>query len=373
MTTLDQTEIRLAAALAIDLSADDIHRLDERIGRAMARPAASHRFAMPGARWFLRPLPLLAAIALLSGTVIGAASLLDRLVESQGMPGWRAAWEQAEVLDLEQTDDDVTIHLVRAYADLNQVLIGFTVSGLGAAPTADDGDAPALEWTAELLDPAGRSAETWATVRAGTGIDAADVSANVHTWDGHVTPDAGTWILTFTSVGYGGGTWTPGECDVDSTDPACADAATTDMVEGTWRFAFDLAAPSGVAVTPGIGATKDAATITLTELRISDTMIHAALALHVDGEEVDAWGWTEQEAVIRHDDASFAFTIGAHVTMASEDRGPLGDINEFLASAVIEEPAGQWEIEIPEIWYSVVGDETDIRLDGPWTITVDVP
>jgi len=375
MTTLDPIEARLTAAFAIDLSSSDVGRLDERIGRALARPAPSRRFGMPAPRWFLRPLPLLAALALLTGSVIGASSLLDRLVQSSGTPGWLTAWERAELLDLEQTDGDVTINLVRAYADRNQVLVGFTVTGLPAAPDASAGDRAPIEWTAGIVDPSGRSAEAWATVRSGSEADAAQVSASIHTWEGDVTPEAGTWVLTFTSVGYDGGAWTPGACDVDSTDPACLVPPVNAMVEGTWRFAFDLPAPTGAVLTPAVAATADAATITLTELHVSATMVRARLALRIDGQDVDAWAWTEQPSTIRHGDTSLTFNTGYRVTQAAADRGPLGDESEWLTPGGAGEVAGIWEITIPEIWYSVTGedDATGTLLAGPWTLTVDVP
>ena len=63
---------------------------------------------------------------------------------------------------------------------------------------------------------------------------------------------------------------------------------------------------------------------------MSATMVRARLALRIDGQDVDAWGWTEQPSTIRHGDTSMTFTTGNHLTLAAEDRGPLGDENEFL-------------------------------------------
>ena len=373
MTLDDQIAARLQTALAVELSPDQVRRLDARVEGARTQPGSRHWPAMARLRWFVRPVPLLAALALISGSVIGAASLLDQLMESQGAPGWQAAWDKAQIVNLEQTDGDVTITLVRAYADRNQVLVGFNVTGLPGARTSDGGDPSPLEWTAGLTDPTGQTAETWATVRTGLETRRADASASIQTWEGPVGSKAGTWILTFTSIGYGGGAWTPGECDVDSLDPACSDLQANRMVEGTWRFEFDLPAPTGMVLTPEIAVAEGAATLTLTELRIAPTMVRAGVALRVDGAVVSAWGSTEQTATIRRDDASYPFTTESHVTQAVEDRGPLGDENAFLNAAGPSTGSGTWVIEFPEIWYTSEGDGTVVRLSGPWTFTVDVP
>ena len=87
----------------------------------------------------------------------------------------------------------------------------FTVEGLETV-ASDAGELAPLEWTAELRDPAGRSAQEWAVVRSGTEGNEIGLSANVHTWEGAVTPMAGTWQLTFTSIGYNSGFFGPGEC-----------------------------------------------------------------------------------------------------------------------------------------------------------------
>ena len=106
--------------------------------------------------------------------MIGASSLLDRLVEDSGTPGWLAAWERAELLDLEQTDGDVTITLVRAYADRNQVLVGFTVAGLPAARTPAPKTGPRSNGPPDSSIPLADRPRHGRRVRHGSEADAGD-------------------------------------------------------------------------------------------------------------------------------------------------------------------------------------------------------
>ena len=103
----------------------------------------------------VRPLAVLAAFVLLTGAVGAALNLLDRTVESSGTPGWQTAWNRAQNLGIAETDAGVTITVERAYADRNQVLVGFTVAGL-EPPVSGTAEPPALEWTTTLTDPTGR-------------------------------------------------------------------------------------------------------------------------------------------------------------------------------------------------------------------------
>ena len=62
------------------------------------------------------------------------------------------------------------------------------------------------------------------------------------------------------------------------------------MVEGIWQFEFALPQPAGSVVSTDQTATADDAIVTISELRISPTMITASMALRVDGETVTSWG-----------------------------------------------------------------------------------
>lgn len=371
MTMHEDIEARMTRAFEFSPSADGLDRLDRRVARAMAGSESHVGRGIPG-RWkLLRPLPLLAAFLILTGTVAGTLTLLERIA-SEASAGIQIAWEHGEVLGLRQTDGGVTIALERAYADLNQVVVFFTVEGLGVVPSSVGDEVP-LEWTAELRDPTGRTAEQWATTRGGTGIEAVELSANVHTWEGEVAPVAGTWELTFTSIGHNSAGFTSAECAENATDPSCPASA---MVEGTWTFQFELIEPPGTLVPTEQAATVENATVTLTELRVSPTMIAAHLALQVDGVAVTSWATANNTLVsIEGPTSAYEATTGYHITQDPAAQGPKGDENEFLTSAGSDVATGSWTVTVPELWYVTDGGgpESGTVVKGPWTLTVDVP
>jgi hypothetical protein len=368
MTTRDQIETRLLQAVAVEPSEDGLRWLDQRVAQIAARPAAVARrgFGMP--RLILRPVALLAAFVLLTGAVVGTLGLLSRIIESSG-PGWQTAWAQAERLDLTATDAGVTINVERAYADLNQVLVGFTVAGL-EVPTNAAEDPAALQWLVEIQDPTGRSSEQWATSLGGRGMDETGLSAVVQTWEGSVAPTAGTWVLTFTSVGYHGGGFVPGQCTVGATEPECVSPPPTGMIDGTWQFKFQLPKPSGAIVSTDAQTTVGPGTLTLTELRVSPTMIKATMALRVAGTAI--LDWDGVRGSVRHDGTAYSFQAGRHVTIDPEQQGPMGDVNELMTVAGTDALAGTWELEFSELSYQTTDGER-VQLDGPWRLTVSVP
>jgi len=368
MTTHDEIETRLRRAFEVSPSADGWGWLDQRVARAMARPAGTERRPFVMRPVFLRPAMVVAALVLLTGAVGAALSLLDRTVESSGTPGWQTAWDRAERLGIQETDAGVTITLERAYADLNQILVGFTVAGLEVPASAAE-DPPAMQWTVELRDPAGRSSERWASSMTGMGVDETGLSAVVQTWEGDIAPMAGTWVLTFSSVGYSGDGFVPGQCTVGATDPECANPPSTAMVDGTWQFTYELPAPAGTILTPtDVSSTAGPATLRLTELRVTPTMVTARIGLSIEGAFVTTW--SSIPVAVRHLDASYEVN-SARAVLGGDPAEGNGE-TVFFTTAGSDAPAGTWTIEIPTITYQQrIGEE--VRLNGPWTLTVLAP
>jgi hypothetical protein len=374
MTTNSEIETRLHRAVAFEPSEDGLRWLDQRVGQLAARPVALPRRGFSFPRLVLRPVLVVAAFVVLAGAVAGGVGLLDQIFQSSAMPGWRIAWDRAERLDLTATDAGVTITLERAYADLNQVLVGFTVGGLEPPPLTDHGDAAELEWRADLRDPAGRLAQEWAPSETGTAITDPNLSAIGNFWEGAVTPVGGTWVLTFTSVGFNAGGFVSGECTVGNTDPACLNPPANAMVDGIWRFEFALPAPTGTVVTPNVSVTQGQATLTLTELRITPTVIAGTIVLRVANSTVAQWGPGPISVSVRHGGTSYLIN---HVSTLSPEEALKGlgggDDDEFRVLTGSDEAAGTWEIEIPELWYQTTMRDPEVRLTGPWTLTVTVP
>jgi hypothetical protein len=371
MTTRDEIETRLVRALAVEPSEDGMRWLDQRVAQIAARPVAIPRRGFFTPRLILRPLVLLAAFVLLTGAVVAGVSLLERILQTSGMPGWQIAWDRGERLGLKRTDAGVTITLERAYADLNQFLIGFTVEGLDAAPTSGHGEPLPLEWRIALRDPSGRQSQEWTPSQGAQVLGQTGISAVVVTWEGPVTPVSGNWELTFTSIGYGSGGMVSGECTAGNTDPACANPPANAMVDGTWRFEFNMPAPAGTVLTPNVSDTAGDATVTLTEFRITPTMITSSVALRVDNQAVAGWGWLNPS--VRRGDAAYIFNTSLHVVRGSPDEGPNGDAMKFETPGGTDETAGTWEIVIPELAYGTGAPGSEIQLVGPWTLTVTVP
>lgn len=368
MTTREEIETRLQRAVAVDPTEAGLRWLDQRVAQLAARSVAMPR--QRGFRTFLRPLALVAALMLLAGAVAAGTGLLDRIFESSGMPGWRLAWDRAERLGLKQTDAGITITLERAYADRNQFLVGVTVAGLEPAPTSGHGESAPIEWKAELRDPAGRTSDQWAATRAGSDIADTNLSAIVHVWEGAVTPMAGTWVLTFSSIGYNGGGFVSGECTTGNTDPACVNPPANAMIDGTWRFEFELPAPAGMVLSPNVSVTQGEGTLTLTQLRITPTMVTSRIALRVAGGSVVEW---QPTISIRRGDTPYVTNASYHITQDPNTQGPEGDLNEFLTTAGADTASGTWVIEIPELTYRSSESGPETRLVGPWTLTVTVP
>ena len=377
MTTSNEIETRLLRAVAFEPSADGLRWLDQRVARVASQPVAVPRRGFFIPRFVLRPVLVLAAFLLLAGAVAGGMGLLDQLFQSS-TPGWRTGWDRAERLDLSQTDAGVTITLERAYADRNLALVGFTVAGLDPAPVNEHGEAAPLEWRAELRDPNGRSDQEWATSLGGSLIADANLSAVGNIWEGVVTPVAGTWELTFTSVGYNSGGFVSGECDASNTDPSCVNRPPNAMVDGTWNFTFELPAPVGTVVTPHVSVAEGGATLTLTQLRITPTMITSRIAMRVDGSSVADWSPVNGPGApylgsIRSGDNAYDFNSGSHLTQDPASQGPEGDVNEFMTPAGSDQAAGTWEYRIPAITYRKDLNSPYLTLNGPWTLTVTVP
>jgi hypothetical protein len=362
MTMHHDVEARLRHAFMREPSAEGMRRLDERVAQVMIRAAPQTRRWSPRGM-VVRPAAVLAAFVLLTGAVAGTMTLLERLTTGSSV-GVRAAWDRAEVVGISRNDAGVTVTLERAYADLNQVVLFLEVEGLptrAGTTVPDDVDA-----VAQLRDPSGRHAETWAWAMGGSGSAEPDLAALIVSWDGAVTPEAGTWELTITTVGYGGmmdGSCTAGEL----ADGVCA-AREGARVDGRWTFEFPLPAPAGAVVQAEASDTDGMATIRLTELRLAPSAVSGRLYLDVDGSPVPSWAATI--TAIRHDSEAWQPETNPNYTARVVGAGAI----EFMTSVGVEMPSGTWEIEISDVLVASDGaGDLGTPLDGHWVLRVVVP
>ena len=98
-----------------------------------------------------------------------------------------------------------------------------------------------------------------------------------------------------------------------------------------WQFEFALPQPEGSIVSTDETATADGAIVTISELRVSPTMITAAMALRVDNETVTSWGTANDTLVsIEGPGGTSTANTSYHLTQDSADQGPDGDENLFM-------------------------------------------
>ena len=356
MTTRDEMETLLRRAVEVEPSRDALRWLDQRVAANAARPVPTPRLALPSLRVILRPVMLIAAFVLLTGAVAAALGLLDRTVESSGMPGWRIAYDRAQVLGIKQTDAGYTITLERAYGDLNQVMAFFTVENAAGleAPAATEGTLVnhfSLN-AADLHDSAGNGAIT----RTAIADVEPGVAAAVEAFQFDAAPLAGTYQLTISEIGYG------------ASGPGCVSPCMDDEIAGSWQFEFQLPAPTGTVVPSDASDTVGSATLYLTELRVSPTMITARIEMSVGGSQVETW--STPSFAMRHLDASYDVNSAASITEGDGGSGTGATI--FFTTAGTDQVAGTWEIEIPELTYQT-GDGGEMQLTGPWTFSVNAP
>jgi hypothetical protein len=109
------------------------------------------------------------------------------------------------------------------------------------------------------------------------------------------------------------------------------------------------------------------ATLTLTELRITPSILVARIGLHVDGATVTGWsaGTGRDGEFVRHAEETYQIIEEAIYAATPSE-------NEYLTDAGAEDATGTWEIVIPELWYAT-GDGEDVNVVGPWTLSVTVP
>lgn len=355
MTTFEDIEDRLRLAVAIDPTDDGLLWLDQQVSRFLA----SSPQARPRRGWRLRAfggaLLILAASLLLAGAVAGAMGLFERTVAP--IPGWSMAWEKAEVVDVSQTDAGLTLTLERAYVDLNQVMVFVGVEGLGVPRAANGVAIDHLSINdAELRDPTGHQA----IMSIGLDVAEADLGVAVRAFQfDPSTSVAGTYQLAITSIGYGGD------------GPDCVSPCVSDEITGSWRWEFELPKPAGIAMPTDVFDTEAGATLRLTDLRITPTAITARIAAFIDDVPVAYWSFRPSREDLRHGDAKYIFWSGRHIMDVTPfEEGPT---MEFSTDQGADDPAGTWEIVIPELDYALHNGDEPTHLTGPWTLVVDVP
>ena len=244
-------EHRLASAYAL-VPADGFASTDRRIAALTAHPEA----ARPTRRWrtVRVVLALAAALLVLAGAAAGAMRLLDLVATAT--PGMAVAWDQGVEINQRQVHDGYAVTLARGYADINQVVLGVSVERTGVRERLD------LGFVTELRDPAG------VILRPANGVsfgaNNANGQAEMLTF-APTTSSAGEYTLRLGITGEG------------------------EQADMAWTFRFALPTPIGAVVQVAQTQTTDQASVDLGEVRLSPTLITAAI--HLEPTDRDALGW----------------------------------------------------------------------------------
>ncbi len=324
MNPTDRLEARLEQAFATAPAGGTFAAVDHRVTAAMAHPIPARKPFL--GRRIRLPLALAATFVVLAGATVAAVHLLDQVATS-GDTGTALAWERSISINQRQVHGDMAVTLARGYVDTGRVVLGLSVErASGWGPT----DVLRLE----LRDPGGVVLP--AGGGPGFGGEGGGESAMVYSF-GPPTVTAGEYTL-----------------QADIVEPAPG-------APGPWLFRFTLPDPAGVVMTGGSTAKVAAGSIDLGEVRIAPTMITADIVLHPTDEE--NFGWAPVGS-IRHGEDQFSFAWSSSGTSDTELR--------MGTDAGTDAASGTWTITITEL----VGERPDlsqIRLQGPWVFTIEVP
>lgn len=319
-------EYRLASAFAV-APADGFTSTDLRIATLTAHPEVSRR-PRPW-RQLRAGLAVAAAFFVLAGAAATAIQLLERV--ASGTPGTAVAWDQGVKIGQRQVHGDYAVTLARGYADINQVVLAVSVERVGGDGRPDVGSG----FEPELRDPAGVILARGKALSRGA--NDADGQAEMLTFAPTTSSD-GEYTLQLRVVAEGG------------------------KPDQVWTFRFALPAPAGAVVHVAQTQATDDASIAVADVRLSPTMLTAAI--HLEPTDREAFGW----AAIGY------FKHGSQII--NIDWGTMSGANELDQTAGTvagtDDWTGTWTLVITEL----VGnrpDDSQLRLEGPWEFTFNAP
>lgn len=312
MTMSETVEQRLETLLTPRLPVELRAGIDRRVAAAVA-DAALDISPRPTIR-LRRILAVGIAAVLIVGAVGAGYDAFQRII---GSSGWRTAWERAEFIGQSAAANGHEVILQRAYADAGQVVVGVSI------PTMPD----AMNFSGlSVTDEFGQ--EYWPT--GGTGTNEVDGSVLVYAF------------LPTEAI-------TAGERQFDVTMQA-------NGMSEAWQFSFPLTVHPAVTVPLDLSSTASDITFHLGDVIVSPTVIRMQVAVDEPSTRTDQ-SWAPAMVSLRHD--------GAEIPLN-------GSPPEMISTRGVDDPSGHWEFVVTEL----VGGEIDgeqVRMQGPWTFTFDVP
>ena len=255
-----------------------------------APPLVVHRNARLTWRWTRTALVAALAIFALVGATYVALPLLQQLWASDRGLAHVANAGLVRDVDAAQTIDGVTIHLQRAYADANRVVVGYTVE-FPKSVRFYVSDATPVVGEVTLTDAGGRQYRGVTSAFAG----ASPLGAQLLSFEGPgiaSAPRDTTYTLSIAKVFSG---ITPG-------------ATPTGSFTGPWVFTFTLANVPARVVTPSLVLTSGDLSLAFTRIVVtpsatrfdyrftrSGTAVTGSVALMANGRGLDGAGHCESD------------------------------------------------------------------------------
>ena len=348
VTRFDDLERDLQRALAWEPPTAAVTLMDQRVARARATTAPPERRLWP--RRHLRLVLLVAAALALMGASV-ALSLLQQAAEL--MPGWRVAYDQAEVLNLSQTANGYTVTLERGYVDPNQLVLGFVVTG----PSGETRAVP-------------RGTVTDARGRSFLDIAGGDIQAELQN-------SAATISSYQVPPGVGS------EVTLTATFAELMPVENVAAPTGPWVFHFTLPVQPATVVEPMQTVEVAGVPITLHRMQATATTVRIQLDLDLARVRTAQWSHWSMEGTLRQGRGPAQdLTWGAlppewtgqpkDQIQAMIDASEAGSVMVRQTFSGTSAPAGTWTLTIDRLLgYGGQGATTEVP--GPWVFTVQLP
>lgn len=315
---------------------------------------------------------ILVALLLLGGVAYALSPAIAQVFRSF-LPGWQHVEEShlAQELSLSQTIDGVTVTLERAYADANEIIIGYSVKG--AAEGVRIG-------RVTLTDEQGR---TFSEI-AGAGVLGASDLLGVNLPPGEAaylsafdaSPVEGApaalrlrlamYLVRWVTVEQDGATALPPASD-DSQTIAPALTVREEVVGGPFTFDFSVPFIPGRSVEVHQTVEENGVAMRLEKVVVAPSETRAIICF-APPPGADHWTLLAELTAGEGHRASASFV------------NPLDGAGEELCQRVsFPEPlhnrAGLWTLEITELLGTDLTQipTRDVRLSGPWTFSFSVP
>jgi hypothetical protein len=260
-----------------------------------APPLVVRRNIYASWRWTRTALVAALAIFALVGATYVALPLLQLLWASDRGLAHVANAGLVRDIDAVQTIDGVTVHLQRAYADANRVVVGYAVE-FPKSVRSNDSHATPMAGEVTLADAEGRQYRGMTSMFAGTSALAAQSLSFEGPGSANAPRDT-TYTLSIAKVFSG---TTPGAKSTDPFYPAAK--------SGPWVFTFTLATVPARVVTPSLALTSGDLSLAFTRIVVapsatrfeyrvtrSGTAVTGTLALIVNGRPLQSAGQCESD------------------------------------------------------------------------------